>query len=153
MIALHSFHQWCFFLGKFTKSSFMNSSKKKKMNLSRKENIFTRALSKSKFFTSITIVLLVKQSCCTCVVLVALMLHSCFTRVALFLHLCCLCCNLVACVWNLCFKTRFENNICCSDQTSAPCFACLFITIAKENYNPLLWRNCSLKVDLKKYEF
>ena len=146
MIALHSFHQWCFFLGKFTKSSFMNSSKKKKMNLSRKENIFTRVVVKIKIFhfyhNRVACQAIVLHLCC-----------SCRTHVALFLHLCCLCCNLVACVWNLCFKTRFENNICCSDQTSAPCFACLFITIAKENYNPLLWRNCSLKVDLKKYEF
>ena len=41
LIALHSFHPWCIFWGKFTKSRIVIFFKKKKMNLLRKVNMFS----------------------------------------------------------------------------------------------------------------
>ena len=64
LIALHSFHPWCIFWGKFTKSRIMIFFKKKKMNLLRKVNMFSLvSLSKSKSFTRVVRVVHRKVSC------------------------------------------------------------------------------------------
>ena len=80
----------------------MNSSKKKKMNLSRKENIFTRVVVKIKFFhfyhNRVACLAIVLHSCCSCRTHVALVFHSCctfFALVLLVLQSCCLCLELV----------------------------------------------------------
>ena len=74
----------------------MNSFNKKKTNPLRKENMVSlSSLSKSKFFTHVTIVSFVSQSCCTCVVVT----HSSCTgvsRITILSPLSYLCCTCVA---------------------------------------------------------
>ena len=68
------------------------------------------SLSKSKFFTRVTLVSFVQHSCCTRVVHVALVSHlcclclTCVSSVALVLYSCCSCRTRVARVWHSCRK-------------------------------------------------
>ena len=70
----------------------MNSFRKNKMNLLRKENMFSLvSLSKSILLTRVAIVLFVAfvlhwcRSCCTYAALVLLVLHCCFQRLIIYI--------------------------------------------------------------------
>ena len=113
MIALHSFHP-CNFLGKFTKSRIINSFKKKKINLLRKENMFSLvSLSKSKCSTHVAIVSFVSQPCHIRFVRVALLPHSCRTvlLVSYSCHACVACVVLVLLVSDTRVVKKTRSNI------------------------------------------
>ena len=83
----------------------MNPFKKKKMNLLRKENMFSlESLEESKFFTSVALVLFVLPLCRTGVAHVLLVCCTHVARASHMSHLCCSCRTRVARVWHSCCK-------------------------------------------------